>query len=191
MEALRTHSASREALCVPGAHAFLTALRRRGTTLYLASGTDLQYVRDEAAALGLAEFFAVEGGGGGIYGALDEPERFSKAMVIDQIMNEIRRHGVGGEALVGFGDGYVEIQNCKDVGGLAVGVASDEARREGVDEWKRRRLIRAGADVIVPDFREHARLVAWLFGEDQGRLAPAPAESNRPAARARWEDHAV
>jgi len=27
------------------------------------------------------------------------------------------------------------------------------------------RLIEAGADVIVPDFREHAELVAYLFDE--------------------------
>ncbi len=44
-------------------------------------------------------------------------------------------------------------------------MASDELRREGINEWKRDRLIRAGADLIVPDFREHGKLVAYLWGE--------------------------
>jgi phosphoglycolate phosphatase-like HAD superfamily hydrolase len=159
---LRDGSIEPEALRVPGAFAFLRGLKARGVALYLASGTDVAYVRDEAAALGLAPFFAPESGGGGIYGALDDPERFSKAMVIQQILAE---HHIAGDELVAFGDGYVEIQNCKDAGGLAVGVASDEVRRQGVDEWKRRRLIQAGADAIVPDFREHGRLLQWLFDE--------------------------
>ncbi len=78
----------------------------------------------------------------------------------------IAEHDLHGPELVGFGDGYVEIQNVADVGGIAVGAATDEERREGIDEWKRNRLIVAGADVIIPDFREHERLLAWLFAED-------------------------
>jgi phosphoglycolate phosphatase len=46
---------------------------------------------------------------------------------------------------------------------LCLGVASNEAARAGIDEWKRSQLIRAGADVIVPDFREHEELVTFLF----------------------------
>ena len=36
---------------MPGSHAFLTALKDRGLTLYLASGTDLPFVRREAELL--------------------------------------------------------------------------------------------------------------------------------------------
>jgi hypothetical protein len=46
---------------------------------------------------------------------------------------------------------------------LCLGVASNEAARAGIDEWKRSQLIQAGADVIVPDFREHEELVTYLF----------------------------
>lgn len=145
-------------LMVPGARDLLMNLRERGVVLYLASGTDLAYVQDEAAALGVADLFD-----GGVSGALDNWEGFSKAMVIDQIL---RGHGLHGEQLVVFGDGYVEIEEARRVGGIAVGVASDEARREGVDEWKRSRLIQAGADLIVPDFRQQAALLRYLFGED-------------------------
>ena len=127
--------------------------------MYLASGTDEVYVLDEAAALKIDGYFE------GIYGAIDDYKRFSKAMVIQRI---IQTHGLSGEEFVGFGDGYVEIENTKAVGGIAVGVASDEVRREGVNEWKRQRLIGAGADIIVPEFREQEKLVAYLFGEWQG-----------------------
>ncbi|MDZ4783566.1 MAG: HAD family hydrolase, partial [Planctomycetia bacterium] len=48
---------------------------------------------------------------------------------------------------------FVEIEEIRRVGGLAVGVASEEESREGVNEWKRQRLIRAGADVIIGDYR--------------------------------------
>ena len=123
----------------------------------MASGTGEGYVKDEAGALGLSHYF-----NGGVYGALDRHETFSKRMLIADLF---RRHGLRGEELAVFGDGYVEIENAREVGGHAVGVASDEARRCGVDEWKRGRLIGAGADLIVPDHREQARVVAYLFGE--------------------------
>jgi beta-phosphoglucomutase-like phosphatase (HAD superfamily) len=120
-------------------------LRDRGLPLYLASGTDLSYVRDEVEVLGLFQYF-----GPHVYGALDDYRSFSKAMIVDRIVSE---QGIEGRALIGFGDGYVEIQEIKRVGGLAVGVASNEIERRGTNEWKRRRLIEAGADVIVADYR--------------------------------------
>jgi DUF971 family protein len=68
--------------------------------------------------------------------------------------------GQGG--LLGFGDGYVEIEELKRVGGIAVGVASDETYRTGINDWKRQRLIRAGADIIIPDYRERDSLLEYL-----------------------------
>jgi phosphoglycolate phosphatase len=93
---------------------------------------------------------------------LDDYQNYSKKMVIDRILNE---NGLSGSELVTFGDGYVEIENTKAVGAIAVGVASDEANRQGIDEWKRKRLIDAGADLIIPDFRPFERLIAYLFLE--------------------------
>lgn len=144
-------------LVVPGSFELLDNLRNRGLTLYLASGTDEAYVKDEAGALGVSPYF-----NGGIYGALDHYEKFSKKMLIADLF---RSHNLRGCELVVFGDGYVEIQNAREAGGIAVGVASDEVRRCGIDEWKRNRLIGAGADLIVPDHREQERAVAYLFGE--------------------------
>ncbi|MBC7251143.1 MAG: HAD family hydrolase [Anaerolineae bacterium] len=147
-----------EEMLVPGAIPLLERLRQQGLVCYLASGTDVEYVRDEAAALGLPPYFT-----GGIFGALDDYKQYSKAKVIQNILRE---HNLSGYQLLAFGDGFVEIENTKAVGGIAVGVASDEARRCGIDHWKRQRLIRAGADIIIPDFREHQQLLDYLLAED-------------------------
>jgi len=155
--ALKSGRVSPEEMMVPGALDMVKALRARSVTCYLASGTDLPYVLDEAAALGLTPYFA------GIYGALDDYKSYSKRMVIQRIINE---HHLSGSEFAAFGDGFVEIEDAKAVGGIAVGVASNEASRTGINEWKRQRLIAAGADIIVPDFREHERLVEYLFADD-------------------------
>jgi phosphoglycolate phosphatase-like HAD superfamily hydrolase len=155
LAALASGAARPEEWTVPGTHAMLDALRRRGLTLYLASGTDLQYVRHEARLLGIADYF-----GPNIYGALDDYQNFSKQMIIDRIL---RDNNLRGEELLGFGDGYVEIQEVKRAGGVAVAVASDEVNRRSVDAWKRNRLIQAGADIVIPEYRNQVALLAWLL----------------------------
>ncbi len=141
---------------VPGSHAFLQALRERGLALYLASGTDLAFVRREVELLGLAPYFE-----GHIYGALDDYRQFSKKMIVDRIIGE---NGLHGAELIGFGDGFVEVEEVKRVGGVAVAVASDEVHRRGVDPWKRDRLVRAGADLVIGDYRCREELLGLLFG---------------------------
>ncbi len=145
-------------MVVPGTFELLNALRDKGLDLYCASGTDEVYMQEEAALLGLTGYF-----GSHLYGAVDDLRRFSKAAVIQWIIAE---HKLRGAELLSFGDGYVEIENTREAGGTAIGVASDEARREGIDAWKRQRLIGVGADVIVPDYREWRALLGYLFAED-------------------------
>lgn len=157
LTALREGAATAEEWTVPGSHNLLEALRRRGVTLYLASGTDLQFVRREAELLGVAPYF-----GRHIYGALDDYQNFSKQLIIDQILRE---NGLCGEELLGFGDGFVEIEEVKKVGGVAVAVASDEVSRRGVNAWKRERLVRAGADVVIPEYRNLDHLLGYLFAD--------------------------
>jgi phosphoglycolate phosphatase-like HAD superfamily hydrolase len=158
-EALRNGDVLPEAMLVPGSQRLLQTLQERGVHLYLASGTDEQYVREEVRLLQLDRFF-----GKHVYGALDDYRSFSKAMVIQRILEQNR---VPGERLLGFGDGYVEIQNVKSVGGIAVAVASDEANRSGKpDAWKRERLIGVGADLVIPDFREADLLIAFLWNRN-------------------------
>lgn len=157
-EALRCGQASPRDMLVPSSLELLDELQRRGAALYLASGTDEKYVIEEVRLLGLDVYF-----GKHVYGALDDYKAFSKAMVIERILKE---NHVAGELLLGFGDGYVEIQNVKAVGGLAVAVATDETSRSGKpDPWKRDRLIGAGADLVIPDYREYQPLVAYLWSQ--------------------------
>jgi phosphoglycolate phosphatase-like HAD superfamily hydrolase len=142
---------------VPGSYEILERLYDMGVVMYLASGTDLKYVVEEAELIGIARFFP-----GRIYGALDEWWKFSKEMLVKRIIEE---NGLGGKEFAAFGDGFVEIESAKAVGGIAIGVASDEVRRCGINEWKRRRLIGAGADIIIPDFREYKELISYLWGD--------------------------
>jgi phosphoglycolate phosphatase-like HAD superfamily hydrolase len=157
-EKLRSGEVSAEEMLVPHTIPFLDQLRTRGVTMYLASGTDEEYVVEEAHLLGLHEYFGVH-----VYGAQQDYKRFSKAKVIERILSENR---VEGSTLLGFGDGYVEIQNIKAVGGIAVAVASDEAGRSGMpDAWKRDRLIGVGADIVIPDYRDFPQLIAHVWNE--------------------------
>lgn len=153
IEALREKRITSDDLLVHGARALLANLCSRGLTLHLASGTDEPYVKEEAELLGLTQYFE-----GRIFGALDDYENFSKQMVIERILRE---HTISGDRLLSFGDGYVEIENTKQVGGLAVAVASDEANNGlgQVDPWKRQRLLGVGADVVIPDYRDAIALM--------------------------------
>ena len=139
---------------VPGSFEILEALKSKNVTMFLASGTDEKYVLRESSLLGVNRYFA------GIYGAQDDYKTFSKKMVIERIIRENNLHG---SELLGFGDGYVEIENVKSAGGFACGVATDEVNRKGIDEWKRNRLTISGADIIIPDFTDTPKLMAYLF----------------------------
>jgi rfaE bifunctional protein kinase chain/domain len=140
---------------VKGALQFLKALHERGVRLYLASGTDRTDVAAEAEALGYAGLFD-----GGIYGSLGNVATHCKRMVIDRIMIE---NGLQGSELAVFGDGPVEMRECRKRQGIAVGIASDEIRRHGLNVEKRTRLVKAGAHIIVPDFSQHDKLLALLL----------------------------
>jgi phosphoglycolate phosphatase-like HAD superfamily hydrolase len=158
VEGLRQGTIQADDLLVHGARRLLENLKERGLPVYLASGTDEIFVKQEAELLGLTPYF-----GRKIYGAQDDYKTFSKKMVIERI---IRENGIRGEQLLSFGDGYVEIENTREAGGLAVAVASDEANNGSgrMDEWKRERLSGVGADVVIPDFRDAASLLELILG---------------------------
>jgi phosphoglycolate phosphatase len=156
---LKSGAADPEKFLVFGVIALLELLIERGIQLYLASGTDEIYVRKEAELLGVTKYF-----GSHIYGAQDDYKKFSKKMVIERILRE---NNISGDQLIAFGDGYVEIENTKEVGGYAVAVASDEANNGSgnVDLWKRNRLTSVGADVVIPDYRDCLPLMNRILGK--------------------------
>lgn len=156
---LRASTIPADDLLVHRARPFLDELASRGLPVYLASGTDEVYVKQEAELLDVARYF-----GPHVYGAQEDYKSFSKKLVIDRILSE---NQIPGAQLLSFGDGYVEIQNTKEVGGLAVAVASDEAHNGSgrFDDWKRDRLTGVGADVVIPDFRDAISLLDRILGK--------------------------
>ena len=133
----------------------LKKLHNAGVKLYLASGTDEEDVKNEAAVLGYDYLFE-----GGIFGATGDINKEAKKIVLDLILDLIGKSETG--QIATFGDGPVEIRETHKRGGITIGVASNELKRYGLNQIKRTRLIKAGADIIVPDFSQSAQLLSLL-----------------------------
>ncbi|MGB8481539.1 MAG: PfkB family carbohydrate kinase [Acidobacteriaceae bacterium] len=131
---------------IKNAMALLQELHRRGIKLYLASGTDQADVVAEAQAMGYADLFE-----GRIFGAVGDIAVEAKKLVVDRIILE---NDLAGRQFATFGDGPVEMRETRKSGGLSIGVASDEVRGFGWNIVKRSRLIKAGANLIIPDFSQ-------------------------------------
>ena len=140
-----------------GSEELLLALKERGISIYVASGTDHEDVNEEAQILGLAGYFTE------VVGAPSRKADCSKEAVIRKLISDQQLQG---EEVVVFGDGKVEIRLGNEVQAITVGVASNEAFRYGVNPVKRDRLIRAGADAIIGDFNELQELLNWLYGQE-------------------------
>lgn len=152
--------ASPDSFVVPGGRALIERLRAGGLKLYILSATLEPFVRQEAALLDLARYFE-----GRIHGGHERTPAFSKGKVFDRILRE---EGIAGAQLLSFGDGPVELHHTKQLGGLAVAVASDETEIGSgkVHEQKRTQLIAAGADLVIPDYQCHEQLVKLLLGDN-------------------------
>ncbi len=148
---------ARDALMIAGARAFLEGLSARGVRLFLASGTDHEYVVAEAAALGVTDFF-----GDHIYGARGDSEDDSKEQVIGRIL--AGNHLQGPELLV-VGDGPVEINYARQAGAVTLGVAADEDTRETLSLRKRARLFSAHSDFLVANFLHTNELIDLFCGK--------------------------
>lgn len=138
----------------------LETLYEAGVTLYLASGTDEEDVKNEARILGYDHLFK-----GGIYGAVGDVTKEAKKMVLDRILNTIGESETG--QLATFGDGPVEIRETRKRGGATIGIASNEEKRHSLNESKRSRLIKAGADIVIPDFSQLPKLLQLLNIQDK------------------------
>lgn len=152
-----TGKARAEDFIVHGARPVLDDLRERGIELIILSGSPEKGVRHEAELLGLADYF-----GAHIYGSQPEAALFSKRAVLDRLLVEEK---IPGEQLLAFGDGPVEIFHTKELGGVAIAVASDEAHNGSgkPDPHKRRQLMAAGADAVVADYRDAGALLELIF----------------------------
>ncbi len=162
MEKLRLGQLDVTDVTMKNAVGFLQALHARGIVLYLASGTDQEDVEREAVSLGYRGLF-----GPRVYGAVGDVTKEAKRMVLERILEDIGN--AAPERIFTFGDGPVEIRETHKKGGYAIGIASDEVRRYGLSTSKRKRLIEAGADLIIPDFSQMDTLLPLLIAEDRDR----------------------
>jgi rfaE bifunctional protein kinase chain/domain len=144
-----------EDFTIKNAVPLLHALFNAGIKLYLASGTDEDDLKNEAHILGYDYLFE-----GRIYGAVGDITKEAKKIVLDRILDTIGDSRNG--QVVAFGDGPVEIRETHKRNGITVGVASNEIKRYGLSENKRTRLIKAGADIVVPDFSQLPQLLNLL-----------------------------
>ncbi len=154
-EKLKKGELAVEDLTIKNSLSFLKILYDKGIKLYLTSGTDVQDVINEAEVLGYAYLFE-----GRIFGAVGDVNQEAKKIVLDRILDMIGEKEAG--MILTFGDGPVEIRETHKRSGITVGVASNELRRFGLNEVKRTRLIKAGADFIVPDFTQGEQLLNLL-----------------------------
>jgi phosphoglycolate phosphatase-like HAD superfamily hydrolase len=154
-EALRRRAANPNDFLVAGLVRMLAMLRSRNIKIYMASGTEEHFVREDVQLLRIDNFFD-----GGVYGGQPDPEAFSKKIMVDRILSE---NGIDGAGLLGIGDGATEIIAVRDAGGFNIGVASDESGKQSIDSWKRRQLINAGADWIIPNYNDVNQLEERLF----------------------------
>lgn len=140
-----------------GARVVLDWLTERGLRLTLLSGTNEEFVRQELDLLGLTQYFNA-----GIYGGTKDPAGFSKEAVYERVM---RGENISAKNLMSVGDGPVEIRCNRDLGGLAIAVASAELDNGSgrVHEAKRSLLVAAGADVVIPDYRDGLELMKLIF----------------------------
>lgn len=157
-QVIRNHPNRRDDFVVHGARHVLDALQARRMPLFILSGTEQSRVRQEADLLDLTRYF-----GEHIYGSMPGPESFSKRNVMLRLMLDERAEG---SDWLAFGDGPVEIRLAKEMRALAVGVASDENRNGSgqPDKLKLAQLREAGADVLVPDYRDVTALFHHLLG---------------------------
>ncbi|HEY1494034.1 MAG TPA: HAD family hydrolase [Candidatus Solibacter sp.] len=159
IEDLRAGRAAPDQYLVPGTRAMIEDLRARGLSLYLASGTDEVHLKQEADLLDVTRYFD-----GGVYGALPDPEAFSKRLLVERLL---KLPGMRPDRLLGFGDGPVEIEELKRGRALAIGLATDEPECRVPNEWKRHNLIAAGADYIIPNYLCRQALLPTLFANHE------------------------
>jgi beta-phosphoglucomutase-like phosphatase (HAD superfamily) len=159
IQRLTSGELSQEDFTLKGAVQFLKILKEKGVRMYLASGTDVEDVKNEATLLGYADLFD-----GGIYGALKEYTRFSKKMIIENIIRDNSLHGT---ELAVFGDGPDEVREGNRAGGISIGITSNEEQRFGHNPDKRPRLVKAGARILIPDFSQYQKLTDLLFNANE------------------------
>ena len=144
---------NRDAYLMAGSIPLLDALTAAGATLLVASGTDGPDVVAEVEVLGLSRYFKA------VSGAPLDTANCPKEGAIRALLAT----GVDTNHLAVVGDGKVEIMVGNQFGARTLGLASDEAKRQGINPIKEKRLQAAGADKIVGDFLDTQDVLDFLL----------------------------
>lgn len=155
---IQTGQAEPDAFLVYGSRTLLQKLHALGKKLFILSGTQQHRVREEAALLKIDAFF-----GGHIYGGTADLAQSDKRAVIQRLLAEEQ---IPGERLLCVGDGPVELHIAREVGGVALGVASDEDQNGSgrLHPQKLSQLRNAGADVLIPDYGDPDAVLEAILG---------------------------
>jgi phosphoglycolate phosphatase-like HAD superfamily hydrolase len=156
-EALRQKKAEPQNFVVPGTFDLLEMLRINNVKIYMASGTEEHFIKEDVQLLQIEQYF-----NGGVYGSKPDPAAFSKAIMVEQILNENK---ITPDELLGIGDGITETAAVSEAGGFVIGVAADESGKMNVDSWKRYQLTHAGADWIIPNYTNIKLIESRLFAK--------------------------
>lgn len=149
LAALKRNELGVEDFTIKSSVAFLETLYKNGTKLYMASGTDIEDVKIEAALLGYSNMFENR-----IFGSVGNVAIDPKKLIMQQIITEIEQLGYMPEECAVFGDGPVEMREGAKHNFATIGILSDEKQRFGTNHAKRPRLILSGADALIPDFSQ-------------------------------------
>jgi phosphoglycolate phosphatase-like HAD superfamily hydrolase len=155
LETIEAGDTPGERFLVAGSLEFLLRLSSTDCRLCLISGTDKAEVIREAELLGIRRFFD-----NGIFGGLNETRAFTKQEAMHRVLSNF---GIHSRAMVAFGDGIIDIQSTREIGALAVGVASNEEQRYGINSVKRSQLIAAGADAVIGDYTGYRDWFGKIF----------------------------
>jgi phosphoglycolate phosphatase-like HAD superfamily hydrolase len=150
---LKNNELKKNDFMIKGSEEFLKELKKRGIDLFIASGTDDPDVKNEVNVLGLNEYFRE------ISGAPVGMANCSKEFVLKKLADE---NNLKGMEVAVFGDGKVEIQLGREKGAITIGVASDESKKNLINQIKYKKLVNAGAHAIIGDFSEHVQIIDWL-----------------------------
>jgi phosphoglycolate phosphatase len=142
---------------VPGALAFLQFCRDKRLPVIVISGTEIAHVRREA------ELLLIDSLVDAWRAPVGDDADFSKRDAIDHLAEELK---IQGTELLAFGDGVIETEEIKRVGGIAVAVATSEPPSRGINPAKRVRLIQAGADAVIADYDRYADWWTALASEE-------------------------
>ena len=132
---------------------FIKDLYNLGHKLFIASGTDHDDVINEMKVLEIFEFFE------DVKGAPTKKIACPKEAIVKHLMEDLNYKG---NEIAIIGDGKIEIEIAVRINGKAIGMATEETYQLEVNKRKRKKLIEAGAHIIVPHFKDKEAIIQWI-----------------------------